>query len=220
LPDHKTSWLAARPLGIAFGAAALAGGLLPAAAAATPTILITCSGGLTKAVATIDDTHPLKYAFRCNGDISAYTLVVNRQPNDFSTLDDFSPTATVLDPTNTLVSGTESIGCQGIVPGNGVNCFAQSTATPPAITANNWVQGMVDTTDPYCPSIPAGSKPGTAAEPRAVVQLVVSDTSGDEFGPYPLSLTPACPPAPKPKAATKKKPKGKKSGHKAAHKKK
>jgi hypothetical protein len=210
LPDHKgRSRLVERPLRAALGAAVLAAALLPGSAAAAPVAPIHCGGALSKATPTIDDTNLLNYSFHCDGDIVAYTLVVNRTRNDFSTLDDFSSTATVLDSTKSTTSSTQGVGCGGTIPGNGVNCFAQGSATPAVVTAWNFIEGQIDTTDPYCANIPAGSRPGTVAEPQAVVQIIASDRAGNEFGPFPIGRSVPCPPAPKPKAKAKPRPKHK-----------
>jgi hypothetical protein len=217
LPDHDgLSRRAGRPWRAVIGVAVLGAALLPAAAVAAPVAPIHCGGALTKATPTIDDANLLDYSFHCDGDIVAYTLVVNRTRNDFSTVDDFSPTATVLNSTKTTVSSKQGIGCEGTIPGNGVNCFAQGSATPAVVTAWNFIQGQIDTTDPYCASIPAGSRAETVAEPQAVVQIVASDTAGNEFGPFPIGRSPACPPPPKPKP--KPKPKVKAKPRHKAHK--
>jgi hypothetical protein len=187
------------------------------AAAAPAYGVLNCSGNLTKLTPTVDDPNLTGYAFQCTQDIASYTLVVNRQGNDLSTLDDLSPTADVFDPSHTTISSTETVGCQGTTPGNGLNCFAQSSTKPVAITTTNWVQGTFDTTDPFCSNIPAGSKPGTKAEPSAFVQLIVSDLYGNEFGPFRLNRKPACPPSPKAKPVPKKAKS--KHGHKPKHKK-
>jgi hypothetical protein len=109
----------------------------------------------------------------------------------------------------------EAFNCTGTIPGAGVNCGDAGVA----LTAPDFVSGTFDTTDPYCPNIPTGSPAGTKPEPSAVVQLVVTDTTGAEDGPFRLRLTGTTCPAvhvvkPKPK------PKSKHSGktHKAAKK--
>jgi hypothetical protein len=181
--------------------------MLPASAAATPSGIVNCRGSLAKAKATADDANLLSYSFSCNGDIEAYTIVANREINDFSTLDDFSPSVTVADSKH-VVSTTESVACEAVLPGNGVNCFANGSTTGAVVSAHQFVAGSFDTTDPYCGvaarTVKVKGKKGKTklipAEPRAVAQLVVSDTTGAEFGPFPLNLKPGCPAAHKAKA--------------------
>ena len=68
----------------------------------------------------------------------------------------------------------------------------------------DWAEGTFDTTEPYCANIPPGSKPGTKPDPAAVVELVVSDSTGAEDGPFRLRLTGKCPAVhAKPKAQKK-----------------
>jgi hypothetical protein len=191
-----------RRIGVVCGAVLTLGAMLPASAAATPSGVISCHGSLVKATATVDDANPLSYSFACNGDITAYTLVANRAINDFSTLDDFSPSVTVADASN-AVSTTEGVACEAVLPGNGINCFANGSATPAVVSAHEFVRGAFDTTDPYCGAaertVKVKGRHGKTtiktipAEPRAVVQLVVSDVTGAEFGPFPLNLKSGCP---------------------------
>ena len=194
-----------RRLSAAWGAALAAGALVPATAAATPTGLVNCQGTLAKAKATVDDANLTGYAFSCNGDIQSYSVIVNRQLNDFSTLDDFSPSASVLDATKKIPSSTQAVSCEGIVPGNGVNCFAGGSATPAVVSAGQWIEGTFDTTDPFCGKPAKNAK--SVAEPQALVQLVVTDVTGAQWGPFRLSLKPACPAVHKTKAKPKKKAK-------------
>jgi hypothetical protein len=212
-----------RRLRVAWGAALALGAMLPASAAATPSGVVNCRGGLAKATATTDDANPLSYSFSCNGDIVAYTIVANRTINDLSTLDDFSTSVTVAD-SKKVVSTTEGVACEALLPGNGINCFANGSATPADVSAHEFIAGLFDTTDPYCGvaarTVKVKGKRGKtkviAAEPRAVVQLVVSDTTGAEFGPFPLNLKPGCPAVHKAKAKGTKTKTKKKSAVKLA----
>ena len=95
----------------------------------------------------------------------------------------------MFDPTGNPLS-TESFSCSGTIPGNGVNCNAGAGGY---MAAPNWAEGTFDITDPYCPNIPKGSPAGTKPEPGAVVELVVSDTTGAEDGPFRLRLAGKCP---------------------------
>jgi hypothetical protein len=191
-----------RRLRAAIGLVSVLGAVLPASAAAAPSAVVNCHGRLTRATATADDANPLNYTFSCDGDITAYTIVANRQINDFSTLDDFSPTVTVLDSSK-AISIKQSVACEAALPGNGINCYANGSATPVLVSAQSSIEGSFDTTDPYCGvkahTVKVKGKKGKvttktiAAEPRAVIQLVVSDPTGAEFGPFSLGLKRQCP---------------------------
>ena len=192
-------------MGAACGAALALGAVLPAAALATPTGLVNCHGSLARATAPADDANPLSYAFTCDGAIQSYTIVANRRVNDVSTLDDFSPTVSVLDSTQKVPNTTQSVSCQAVLPGNGINCFAvgSSSKTLAIVSAGQYIESGFDTTDPYCgvpeQTVKVKGRRGKArtktipAEPRAVVQLVVTDKTGAEFGPFSLNLKPRCP---------------------------
>jgi hypothetical protein len=146
----------------------------------------------------------MDYTFRCNGDITAYSLVVNRTIGDFEVADDFSTTALVT--TAGAVVPTESFGCEGLLPGDGVNCNGTASAY-------NDVGGSFDPSDPYCGGYPPGAKWPAKPEPQAMVQLIVTDSSGAQDGPFRLDVTPKCPfvkPLPKPPPKHKK---HKKVGH-------
>jgi hypothetical protein len=174
--------------------------LATAATAPTPVSATNCSGALTKAP-TADEPNLLGYKFHCDWGISAYTLVVNRKPNDYNTLDDFSPTADVIDLAGNVVS-TLGLTCDGSIPGNGVSC---NPGAKKYLAAPDYAQGTIDTSDPYCANIPADSPPGTRAEPQAIVQLVVTDTTGAQDGPFRLNLGSSCGPTPKPHLKANKK---------------
>jgi hypothetical protein len=167
----------------------------PAAGAAyvIPQASTSCHGGLTRA-ATSDEPNLLAYKFSCSNEITAYTVTVNRTLSDFSAADDFSTTATVVDAQGNLVP-TESFGCEGTIPGAGFNC--NGDATP-----GHFVEGTFDTSDPYCGGVPAGAPKGARPLPQALVQLIVSDKTGAENGPFRLNISPACP---KPKVTHHKK---------------
>jgi hypothetical protein len=92
------------------------------------------------------------------------------------------------------------------MPGDGINCNAGAGGF---MGAGNQAQGSFDLTDPYCKTLPAKAKPGTPATPQAIVQLIVTDTSGAQDGPFRLTPSAACPRvpdrAPTPKKAKKTK---------------
>jgi len=159
------------------------------AAAPTPEAATSCGGSLTRGTPNSTDQNPLNYKFNCDWGISSYTLLINRGDADDSTMDDFSTTALVTDGTGAIVSNA-SFGCEGTLPGNGVNCNAGAAGF---MAAPDFAEGTFDTTDPYCSNIPSGSPAGTQPEPAALVQLIVTDTTGAEDGPFRLRLAGKCP---------------------------
>jgi hypothetical protein len=177
------------PAALAF---ALGGGLLAQsalAAAPTPESNTSCGGTLSRAKPTSLDPNLLNYQFSCDWGITAYTIFVNRKPSDDTTIDDYNGAPSVFDPAGTPDSKV-SVVCSGTIPGNGVNCNAGAGGVIPAPGV---IEGSLDTTDPLCPYIPKGSPKGAKPQPGAVVELVVSDTTGAEDGPFRLYLTGKCP---------------------------
>lgn len=180
-------------LGVAGTAtAALAVGVpLASAAPAPPESLANCSGTVTVDPApTTDDPNLLDYQFHCDTDITAYTLLINRPGHPFSGIDDLSSTANVFLSTGDQVT-TEQFSCSGTLPGDGINCNAGAGGFGSAWTN---IEGTVDTTDAFCAHLPPHAKPGAKAIPGAVAQLVVSDNTGAEDGPFRLYPTVACKP--------------------------
>lgn len=116
---RKMHGAAVRRVGVVLAAAAVVASIptAPAAAAGTQTL---CGGWLSRAP-TSDEPNLLDYHFQCNWGITAYTVVINRQPSNFSTIDDFSPTATVLSTSRSPVTSV-SFACAGDIPGDGVSC--------------------------------------------------------------------------------------------------
>lgn len=185
----------------------LLGALMPAASArAAAQATTVCSGGLRNdpAASPTGDPNLTDYTFRCNGDITAYSLLINRTIGDFETMDDFSTTADVT--TAGAIVATESFNCEGLLPGLGINCNGKASAY-------HDISGTFDTSDPYCGGYAAGAKWPAKPEAQAMVQLIVTDLTGAENGPFRLDVTPACPyvkplPKPKPKQHAKHKTPG------------
>ncbi len=202
--DRSSLRLWAR-VSLSAGALGLVAVAVPASASAAPESIASCNGTIAKAP-TSDEPNTLGYKFHCNWGITAYSVIVNRKHNDFSTLDDFSPDALVYD-TSGVVSTKVAFGCEGNVPGNGINCNGGGKYLP----APDYVEGTFDTVAPYCPSIPDGAPAGTKPLAQALVQLIVTDTTGAEDGPFRLGLTSPCKSVQPVKPSTKSK--GKK--HKA-----
>lgn len=197
------------PAALAF---ALGGGLLAQsalAAAPTPESIASCGGSVKRAKATLDDPNPLNYQFSCDWGITSYTILVNRKPSDFTPIDDYNGAPSVFDPSGNPVTKT-SLTCSGSIPGNGINCNSGAGGSIPAPDVS---EGSFDLTDPYCPYIPKGSPAGTKPQPQAVVELVVTDTTGAEDGPFRLPLGGKCPKVKvKAKSKTKTKSTSKTSG--------
>lgn len=174
------------------------------AATPTPQSSTTCAGGLARdSSGGSDEPNLLDYKFYCDGDITAYTLIVNRRTNDWLNIDDFSPNADVLQGDGS-VSATESFTCAGTVPGNGVNCNAGAGGV---MSASYAASGSIDPILPFCRHFGPHPKPGSRPIPQALVQVVVTNTTGAQDGPFQLNLSPACPKVPdvypKPKAKAK-----------------
>ena len=183
---------------------------LPVSASALPESATQCSGSLSadptgKSVAEPDLTD---YAFFCNGGITAYTVVVDKVRSDGNNIDDYNPNPLVYAAGSNLetLSPTESVNCGGATPSNGINCYSLDGSTAGFIAPGDTIVGSVDLTAQYCSYLPKGAKPGTPAVPRATVELIVTDSTGAEDGPFELSPAKACAkvPAPTTKAATKR----------------
>lgn len=204
---------------------AVASAYLPgtaAAAAPTPQSETICGGSLAKdRLPTADDPYLIDYKFHCDTPISAYTIIAERRPGDQGNIDDFSPSADVLPPYGGAIVPTEGWTCEGTLPSNGLNC---TTGTAGAVmSAYNYASGTFDLTAAYCKALPAKAKPGTPAVPQAIVDVIVTDSTGAQDGPFRLNLTGGCPkvadyvpfPKPKPKPKPKRKHKARIAVHRA-----
>jgi hypothetical protein len=215
--DRNRSHALARGVLVSLGIAAAAW-LAPAAASAatTPESLTNCRGALTPDPSGPASGEPylLDYKIQCDTDISAYTVIFNREPTDYSTLDDFNGAPGVFAPDGVTPNATASLTCAGSIPSTGINCNAGAGGVVPAW---NWAEGSIDPVAPFCKSLPPKAKPGTPAIPRAFAQFVVTDNTGAEDGPFGLSYTRACPKVPNVVPAAKKanKQKSKKRPRKA-----
>lgn len=192
------------------------------AATVTPTSLTDCGGKIAanSSGAATDEPNLLTYRFTCDGGITAYTILIQQQGDRGGSIDDYDPAPSVFETDGLTPSPTESVTCEGTTPSNGINC---NTGTQGVQLTNEFaVQGSVDPIQAYCKHLPTNAngktaKPGTASVPQAVVQLVVTDYTGAEDGPFNLGPAKACPkvpnvvPTPKPKAKTKTKPQKKKT---------
>jgi hypothetical protein len=171
-----------------------------ASAATVPQSNTTCWGSVKHDASGKASGEPnlLDYSLKCNQDITAYTILVNRRAGRSNVIDDFNPGPVVNEPDGTP-SATQSFTCAGITPGAGFNC--NQPAAGGVMSAWNSAVGSFDPIDPYCGGVPASSKAGTAAQPRAFVQLVVTNATGGQDGPFALPIKPGCP---KPKAKHKR----------------
>ncbi len=220
--NRRSRVLALRPALLAL-CSALSLCVLPAvagAAAPTPASLTECTGSIApdSTGAALGEPYLLDYSFSCDTDISAYTILVNRQAADDFNLDDYNSAPAVLEADGVTPSATESITCGGSTPSDGINC---NLGAGGVLTAGYFADGSVDPVDPYCKHLPSGAAPGTPAIPQAFVQLIVTDATGAQDGPVALGLRTGCPkvpnvvptpkpkPKPKPKAKSKSKAKAK-----------
>jgi hypothetical protein len=204
---------------------ALALGALPAvagAAAVTPISATDCGGRVSAdpGAKAADEPNLLDYSFSCDGGITAYTILVSQQGDNASggAIDDYNPSPSVFESDGVTPSSSESVTCEGTTPSDGINC---NTGTQGVQLTDGFVtDGSVDPIQAYCKHLPTNAngktaRPGTAAVPQAVVQLVVTDYTGAQDGPFILGPAKACPkvpnvvPTPKPKPKTKAKAKGK-----------
>ena len=205
----------------------LATAALPAAGAATPVTpasLTNCGGSLSpdSSGKAAGEPYLLDYKITCDGDITAYTIIFNQQGDQGSTLDDYNPSPSVFQNDGVTPSPTESATCEGTTPSAGINC---NFGAGGKLSAGYVVDGSVDPVAPYCKHLPPGKRTGTYARagtpavPQGLVQLVVTDSTGAQDGPFKLRYTATCPKVPNVVPAAKaKKAKAKKAtrSHKAA----
>ncbi|MGZ4246055.1 MAG: hypothetical protein ACXVSE_17345 [Solirubrobacteraceae bacterium] len=223
--SNRNRWGTLARASLTSGALVLAACMLPAAssAAITPASLTFCKGKVSADPGgeAADDPNLLDYRFSCDGGITAYTVLVNQQGDAASggTIDDYNPSPSVFETDGLTPSPTETITCEGTTPSGGINC--NLTTAGAQLSDGYFAQGTIDPIQPYCKHLPTTAsgktaKPGTPAVPQAIVQLVVTDYTGAEDGPFTLGPATACPkvpnvvPTPKPKVKSKKtKPKAK-----------
>jgi hypothetical protein len=178
------------------------------AAAPTPESLTNCSGVLTpdSSGLPIGEPNLLDYSFNCDTQISAYTIILDRQAGNSDNIDDYNSAPLVLDGDDSTPNATESVTCEGTTPSEGINC---NLGAGGLLGPYNYVDGSIDPVVPYCKFLPAHAKPGTPAVPQAIVQLIVTDVTGAQDGPFDLTLKTRCPsvanvvPTPKPKKKKK-----------------
>jgi hypothetical protein len=209
--------------GLLTGVIALAACAAPVAAGAastpvTPTSLTDCGGNVSAdpGAKAAGEPNLLDYRFSCDTGITAYTIIVDQLGDGGGAIDDYNPAPSVFQTDGVTPSPTESITCEGTTPSDGINC---NTGTQGAQLSDGYVtDGSVDPIQAYCKHLPTNAKgklakPGTAAVPQAVVQVVVTDYTGAEDGPFDLGPVKACPkvanvvPTPKPAKKTKSKSK-------------
>jgi hypothetical protein len=224
--SNRYRWGTLARAGLSSGAVLMAVCLLPAAssAAVTPASFTFCKGKVSpdSGGAAANEPNLLDYRFTCDGGITAYTIIVNQQGDAVNggAIDDYNPSPSVFETDGLTPSPTETITCEGTTPSNGVNC--NLTTAGAQLSDGFFAAGTVDPIQAYCKHLPTTAsgklaKPGTPAVPQALVQLVVTDYTGAEDGPFTLWPANACPkvpnavPAPAPKAKTKPKKKPKTS---------
>jgi hypothetical protein len=186
-----------RPLAVsaALAAALSLGGAVASGASVpvpTPVSLTDCTGSLAHDAsgASIGEPNLTDYRFSCDGSITSYTIVVNRRAGDTGNLDDFSPSPSIFETDGVTPSPTVTALCSATTPSNGINC---NFGAGGALTTGFAAAGAVDLVAPYCKSLPVGAKPGALAIPRAIVQVIVTDATGAQDGPFELSPSRHCP---------------------------
>ena len=135
----------------------------------------------------------LDYKFRCNGDISAYTIIVDQQGDRGGSIDDYNPSPTVFAADGVTPSASESLTCEGTTPSDGINCNAGAGGV---LSASYFADESIDPIQAYCKHLPAKARAGTPAVAQARVQLVVTDSTGAQDGPFNLGPTKRCPKVP------------------------
>jgi hypothetical protein len=191
---------------------------LSGAATVTPTSLTDCGGSVSPDTGgAADEPNLLDYKFSCDGGITAYTVIVAQQGDSAigGTIDDYNPSPSVFQTDGVTPSPTESITCEGTTPSGGINCNMGTQGTQ--LSNGYFAQGSVDPVGAYCKHLPLDAngktitKPGTLAIPKATVQLVVTDYTGAQDGPFTLGSTKKCASVPNvvPKTKTKTKTKTK-----------
>jgi len=176
------------------------------AAAPTPVSLTNCGGSLAPDPSGPASGEPnlLDYTIQCDTDITAYTIIVDRQSLNDGNLDDYNPAPSVFDSDGVTPNATEAVTCEGTTPSSGINC---NLGVGGVLSAWNFAEGSVDPIEPYCKYLPKGAKPGTPAVPQAIVQVIVTDNTGAQDGPFDLGLAKRCPKVPN--VVHAKKPTGK-----------
>jgi len=161
----------------------------------TPVSLTNCTGSLSpdSTGTSIGEPYLTDYRFSCDGNITSYTVVVNRQAGATGNVDDFNGSPVVFKSDGVTPSLTTSVLCSGTTPSDGINCNFGGGG---ALTASYVAIGSVDLVAPYCKSLPVKAKPGTPAIPQAIVQLIVTDATGAQDGPFDLNLSSRCPRVP------------------------
>jgi len=186
----------------------------------TPTSLTDCSGTVfpDSGGKAAGEPNLLDYKFRCDYGITAYTVIVEQlgDAQFGGTIDDYNPAPEVLEADGLTPSSTETITCEGTTPSDGINCNFGTLGA--SLTGGFYAVGSIDPTAPYCDHLPtvAGKtidKPGTVLIPKAAVELVATDTTGGQNGPFLLGYAKTAKTCPKlPKVVPPAKPKNSK-GH-------
>ena len=180
-------------------------------------------------------------AAAANANIVSYSIIATRPNIDGLTFDQ-NNIAGNNPPAIYLPGGSpdaETLYCNSDAPSDGFDCNSEyvvttggssSTVDPcyggttaaaysnyGCIPAGDTVQGSLQLSQPYCSYLPKKAKPGTPAVPRATVDLIVTDDSGAEDGPFELTAAFRCAkvPAVVPEPKTKKKPTKKKAKSKS-----
>jgi hypothetical protein len=152
-----------------------------------------CWGKLAKdSSPTTQEPNLVDYSLACNGEVTAYSVVVTRYVHNPRNVNAFEASPFVYLPSG-APSATESFTCTGVNPGSGFNCLAP---TGQAALGDHSVRGTFNPVDPYCKRLLPGARAGARAEPQALVQLVITDATGAQRGPFVMVMKPSCPSVP------------------------
>lgn len=211
---HRITQSAVLPPAVIAGTVVLLGLALPAAALAssapklpTPVSETTCSGSVKPAPIAFEP-NLLSYQFQCDEGIIAYTIVGNRPDSNSGQIDDFDTTPLATSDDGVTPDSKTSWLCEGSIPANGFNCTAGLNSSSTALSSmagGDFVQGTLDLSDPYCGTPAATGKKQTytkkvdglklvypAGLQQALLQVVVTDWTGAQDGPFVLNNTVAC----------------------------
>ena len=188
-------------LTLCVGAGACVAPAVSGASTVTPASFTSCSGHVKTDPGAKQAGEPglLDYSFSCNGGITAYTIIAYQAGDHNAAIQDYAPSPLVLEADNRTPSPNETVTCEGAQPSNGINCNTGTYLSE--ISGGYHVGGSIQLGQAYCKHFPTPAKgktlrPGTRAVGAARVQLIVTDWSGAEDGPFALRSSSACPSVP------------------------
>jgi hypothetical protein len=113
----------------------------------------------------------IDYAFTCTEPIMSYSIIVNRSVTYFNT----ETQVFFGRPEKDQISPTESFGCEGPIPGNGIGCKGHTD--PADALGNRWVVSSIGTDQNPC----ARHAKGDGFKAWVVVTTQEADATGKPF---------------------------------------